>query len=556
MPRLLLPLLLLAVACGLTTAQLRDVDSLGGLSAILLTAGQKAKAASKDGQAFKRHDHVPILLNKVGPYNNPHETYRYLHLPFCKGKEGTQDEHTDLSHSLGEILSGDRKTTSNYDITFRDDVQWRVLCSRTLNRKDVSLFRKAVEEEYYFEMYMDGLPMWGFVGDFHDDFVWHRESKAHHYIFTHLKFDIAYNIDAKGYQHIVGVNVTTDPQIRTDLHLDEDTVEVDFTYSVNWKQSKIKLQDRTKAYNQVQFLPGQIQIHWLSVINSCVLVVLLVSFLAIILMKVLRSDIVRYMGIDDLEDDLDGESGEEEAGWKLIHGHVFRPPQPLVLFCSMIGVGGQFFAMIVSVLSLALLGLFSPMRRGGVATAAVLLYTGTSFIGGYVSARLYRQLSKGDGNWAWTAVLTVLMFPLPCTIVFILVNSTAWANESTAALPFGTIMVLVSLFVLGVVPLSIFGTIIGRNTSSDFEAPCRVHKVPRQVPSMPFYRSSFVHILIGGFLPFSAVYIEMHYIFEAMWGHKIYTLFGILFVAIALVILVTAFITIALTYFQLAVEVR
>ena len=47
----------------------------------------------------------------------------------------------------------------------------------------------------------------------------------------------------------------------------------------------------------------------------------------------------------------------------------------------------------------------------------------------------------------------------------------------------------------------------------------------------------------------------MHYIFEAMWGHKIYTLFGILFVAICLVILVTAFITIALTYFQLAVEV-
>ena len=89
-------------------------------------------------------------------------------------------------------------------------------------------------------------------------------------------------------------------------------------------------------------------------------------------MKVLRSDIVRYMGIDDLEDDLDGDA-EEEAGWKLIHGHVFRPPQPLVLFCSMIGVGAHFFAMIMSVLTLALLGIFSPMRRGGVATAAVLL---------------------------------------------------------------------------------------------------------------------------------------------------------------------------------------
>mmetsp|Transcript_102914 Transcript_102914/g.249998 ORF Transcript_102914/g.249998 Transcript_102914/m.249998 type:complete len:119 (-) Transcript_102914:156-512(-) len=39
-----------------------------------------------------------------------------------------------------------------------------------------------------------------------------------------------------------------------------------------------------------------------------------------------------------------------------------------------------------------------------------------------------------------------------------------------------------------------------------------------------------------------------------MWGHKIYTLFGILFIAICLVVLVTGFITIALTYFQLAVE--
>ena len=306
---LVLPFLLLV---SFTSAQKLRTDSFDPLA--ILTSLDKAKAATKDGQSFKRHDHVPILLNKVGPYNNPHETYRYLHLPFCKGKDGTDDQHTDMGHSLGELLAGDRKTTSNYDVTFRDDVQWRVLCSRTLDSNDIALFRKAVEEEYYFEMYMDGLPMWGFVGDFHDDFVWHRESKAHHYIFTHLKFDIAYNIDAKGYQHIVGVNVTTDPSIRTDLHLEtngDQTVDVDFTYSVNWKKSKIKFQDRTKAYNQVHFLPGQIQIHWLSVINSCVLVVLLVSFLAIILMKILRSDIVRYMGIDDLEDDLDGDGGAD-----------------------------------------------------------------------------------------------------------------------------------------------------------------------------------------------------------------------------------------------------
>ena len=140
---------------------------------------------------------------------------------------------------------------------------------------------QGVEEEYYFEMFIDGLPMWGFIGDFHDDFVWHRESKAHHYIYTHLKFDIAYNTDRTGNEYIVAVNVTTDPKIRTDLH--EAGVEVDFTYSVEWHSSKVSVHDREKAYNRASFLPGQVQIHWLSVINSCVLVVLLVSFLAIIL---------------------------------------------------------------------------------------------------------------------------------------------------------------------------------------------------------------------------------------------------------------------------------
>lgn len=36
---------------------------------------------------------------------------------------------------------------------------------------------------------------------------------------------------------------------------------------------------------------------------------------------------------------------------------------------------------------------------------------------------------------------------------------------------------------------------------------------------------------MAGFLPFSAIYIELHYIFASLWGHKIYTLFGILFLA-------------------------
>ncbi len=57
-----------------------------------------------------------------------------------------------------------------------------------------------------------------------------------------------------------------------------------------------------------------------------------------------------------------------------------------------------------------------------------------------------------------------------------------------------------------------------------------------------------------GFLPFSAIYIELYYIFASVWGHKVYTIYSILFIVFIILIIVTAFITIALTYFQLAVE--
>lgn len=67
---------------------------------------------------------------------------------------------------------------------------------------------------------------------------------------------------------------------------------------------------------------------------------------------------------------------------------------------------------------------------------------------------------------------------------------------------------------------------------------------------MPCFRHPVAQLFMAGFLPFSAIYIELHYIFNSIWGHKIYTLFGILFLAFIMLFIVTSFITIALIYFQ------
>ena len=53
-----------------------------------------------------------------------------------------------------------------------------------------------------------------------------------------------------------------------------------------------------------KFFPKTLEIHWLSVINSVVLVVLLTGFILIILMRVLRNDFTRYNKEDLLEDEV------------------------------------------------------------------------------------------------------------------------------------------------------------------------------------------------------------------------------------------------------------
>jgi len=304
-------------------------------------------------------------------------------------------------------------------------------------------------------------------------------------------------------------------------------------------------------YAQYSFLPQSFEIHWLSIINSFVLVLLLTGFLAIILMRVLKNDFSRYAQQADLEED-----EEEETGWKLIYGDVFRLPPALPAFCAYIGTGAQLFSLIVFLLLLAVMNLFYPGNRGAMYTAAVVLYALTAGTAGFVSAHLYCRLAGQSGRWAATLVLSATLFPVPLFLMFIFVNTVAISYDSQAALPFGSIMVILAIWLLVTLPLNVIGGILGRNAAKgrDFGAPCRTNKIAREIPPVVWYRQGPTQVFMAGFLPFSAIYIELHYIFASVWGHKLYTLYGILLIAFLLLVIVTAFITVALTYFQLALE--
>jgi transmembrane 9 superfamily protein 3 len=90
---------------------------------------------------------------------------------------------------------------------------WAALCTKQLNDKDITDSEHAVMDEYFFEMFIDGLPMWGYVGDDEEeDLIFNKYGKSRKHIYPHLHFSVA-----SLFSQIVGVNVTTDHSKRHDI---------------------------------------------------------------------------------------------------------------------------------------------------------------------------------------------------------------------------------------------------------------------------------------------------------------------------------------------------
>jgi len=368
------------------------------------------------------------------------------------------------------------------------------------------------------------------------------------FLWTHLHFEFEYN----GNQ-IVSANVmekTKEVQLPVDG--DETTTkEVTFSYSVAWKENK-KLLFKNRHLKDNSFFPKTIEIHWLSIINSAVLVVLLVGFVSLILNRMLNKDFAKYAREDGEDASLDADDFEEDQGWKNLHTDVFRFPAYKSLLCAILGAGIQFLTLVTGIILMALAGMFSVHHHGSMNTWGIMLYAVTCGIAGYVSNRLYKSL---DGiNWVWNIVLTSCIFSVPAFIVWSVVNSVAWYTKSTQAMPFGTIILCLLIWLCVGFPLTVLGGILGKNAASPFDSPCRTKPIVREIPPIPCFKSSFAHMIVGGFLPFSAISVELYYIFATVWGRDHYTLYGILFLVFLILLIVTACISVALTYFQLSSE--
>ncbi|CAI7802553.1 unnamed protein product [Closterium sp. NIES-53] len=533
-------------------------------------------------QDFKKEDPLFVKVNKLVS-TRTQLPYEYYSLPFCLPEEGIKP----VAENLGEILRGDRIENSPYQFQMRIDEQCKIVCRKAKVPLEEALqFQEKIDDEYRVFMILDNLPaamvrmraeeggesIKTYERGFPVGFKAPSETNGpdEYFLHNHLRFTVLFHKDpTNNLARVVGFEVepfsvkhqyegtynpakpiltTCNPGNPTQ-HVDsgmppqpiKENEEVIFTYDVMFKPSNVKWASRWDTY----LLMTDDQIHWFSIINSLMIVLFLSGMVAMIMMRTLHRDISQYNQLETQEE------AQEETGWKLVHGDVFRPPNYAGLLCVYVGTGVQLFFMTLVTMVFALLGFLSPSNRGGLMTAMLLLWVFMGLLAGYSSARLYKAFKGTD--WKLNTIRTAVTYPVVVFVIFFILNILIWKEKSSGAVPFGTMFALFFLWFGISVPLVLLGSYFGFKKAA-IEDPVRTNKIPRQIPEQAWYMHPVFSILIGGILPFGAVFIELFFILTSMWLQQFYYIFGFLFIVFVILIITCAEITIVLCYFQLCSE--
>ncbi|KAI1006072.1 Transmembrane 9 superfamily member 1 [Podosphaera aphanis] len=536
--------------------------------------------------SYQYDDKVPIHVNRLSPATSHIDgtlqsvvSFDYYHPAFHFCKPDPRPEY--VSESLGSILFGDRIMTSAFELKMAHNETCKTLCTGVnYDSSSAHFVNRRIEQGFAMHWLVDGLPAGQLIEDevtntkfYSQGFALGSYSQKGVHLSNHYDILIDYHETSPGLYRVIGVIVQPDsrqtpksddgkavqPQDQCGsggerVTLDESGhTEVDFTYSVYWLPTSTAWATRWDKYLHV-FDP---KIHWFSLINSTIIVVFLVFTVISVLLRALKKDIARYNRLDSISlDDLSGTSAfddgiQEDSGWKLIHGDVFRTPTSPLILSIFVGNGAQLFVMTGCTIAFALLGFLSPSNRGSLGTIMVLLYTVFGIIGGYVSAKVYKSL--GGERWKLNIGLTPLLVPGIVFSTFFLLNLFLWSKQSSGAVPFTTMLVLVGIWFTISVPLSFAGSWIAFR-QAPIASPVHTNQIPRQIPPSSTYLKPVPCMLLVGILPFGAIFVELYFIMSSIWFSKVYYMFGFLFICYGLMVTTCAAVTVLMVYFLLCSE--
>ncbi|KAI5704621.1 hypothetical protein M8J75_007314 [Diaphorina citri] len=506
--------------------------------------------------------------------------YEYHHFDFCTVE---REEKESPAENLGQVVFGERIRPSPYKLNFLEDQTCTELCTKTYtpgnsdSEMKLALLKRGMDLNYYHHWIVDNMPVtWCYLTndgqkycntgfpmgcykhayqDFCSSMIGEGSPNDMYYVFNHVDIRITYHSGedeewGSSFQgnggRIIAVKITP----RSISHIEEPgkppvcssaqgelqpmavpkgkldkPLQIKYTYSIMFqKNNTVKWSSR---WDYILESTSHTNIHWFSILNSLMIVLFLSGM------------------IDS------GEDVQEEFGWKLVHGDVFRPPRKGMLLSVLLGSGIQILMMTMVTLAFACLGFLSPANRGALMTCAMVMYVCLGTPAGYISARIYK--SFGGEKWKSNIILTSTLVPGVVFCLFFVMNLIFWAKDSSAAVPFSTLLALVSLWVWVSMPLTFIGSFFGFRKRA-IEHPVRTNQIPRQIPEQSVYTQAIPGVIMGGVLPFGCIFIQLYFILSSIWSSQTYYMFGFLFLVFLILIITCSETTILLCYFHLCAE--
>jgi transmembrane 9 superfamily protein 2/4 len=352
-------------------------------------------------------------------------------------------------------------------------------------------------------------------------------------------------------------------------------LRIPYTYSIYWREdNSIDHANRWALYYENESNKRSEGIHWVSFFNSIALLLLLTLVVVIIEFKVFKS-----------------ETKDVDNKYKSLRSEVTKsPPRPLLL-SVVVSSGLQLIIASVGVILLIIIksqfdynkarGTEFNNYQGAFSSFALTCFVLSGIIPSFFGIIFYKIFNNDNLNTQYPAsknyFLSVLFsgfLPSLVLSVMLFLNFFVFAKDSSTALPFGTIVVLLILFFLIVLPLGLIGGFYGnkfklRNKSffskertlSDAEPisplqPSPSHSLGHKRTGVEFLRNTFIVMIVYGLIPFGIVYVELSFIFNSIWLEKttFYYMYGFLFLTTITLIIIVAQSTVIGLFISLVID--
>jgi len=520
--------------------------------------------------------------------------FEFYDLPTCPAPTEKILKRFRKRKNLGTRLMGHANRMAPFQFPTKVDAGCTPLCLVEVGGKKLRWMRKLVDRQYRIHLTLDQLPVLmrskelnyavrgypvgfkappSYTGLKHDEF----------YLYNHLKFTINYREEPGEFEgvRIIGFDVhpvsiahnikdlkaepeksfldgkkptvstcgsespVNEPETYLALRSGStgEDLKILYSYEVNWVQTDIAWADRWDVY--LVGSPDD-EIHYFAIVNSLMIVIFLTGAVATILLRTLKRDIAGYNEMQTLEE------AQEETGWKLVHGDVFRPPQTSPLLLSvLVGTGAQIGSAFFITLIASMLRLLNPVKKGQTLTAVVVLFVLCGCVSGYVSSRLYKF--SDAKAWKKCTLATAVAFPAVLVSMFMVLNVFLTIVGAATAVSFFTIFFIFFLWACVATPLVFVGSYFGYRADK-IEVPTKTNQIARFVPDLPYYAQPPVSCILAGLLPFGSVCIELFFIMSALWLHQLYYIMGFLMAVLLILCITCAEVAMVMCYLQLCVE--